>query len=79
MLPTSRPTDWTVSDHAAAQYRDRLGAPSKVAAAREIRALLADRLQLCRTGPHPYFVVHGIVLVVDPGKRRVVTCWADGT
>ena len=79
MLSTSRPTDWVVTDHAAAQYRDRLCAPSKIQAAREIRALLATRLQMRASGPHPQFLAGGVVLVVDPRKRRVVTCWAEGS
>lgn len=79
MLSTSRPVDWVVTDHAAARYRDRLHAPSKVQAAREIRALLATGLQMCASGPHPQFRAGGVVLVVDPRRRRVVTCWAQGS
>lgn len=78
MISWSRPEQWVITDHAAARYRDRFCAPSKTAAARELRALLRHPLRRCGRGPRPHFAVAGVVLVLDPIRRRITTCWPEG-
>ncbi len=68
------PWDWVVTDHAAARYRDRVGAPSKAAASRAIRELLTGPLTPLEGYRDPHVLAaDGTILVLSAEKRRVVT------
>lgn len=67
-----------MTQHAAEQYRDRIGASDAAAAAGALREILRGPLRrLAGRRPKPHLVSADgrVVLVLNPETRRIVTCY----